>query len=149
MVSWTRIGPAEPENSNEPDYTPWVLTRDIESDRYFHRNDEDTRGVGHCSWDQLENQELAGPIGDALDEMIRTAGVEGEHHKQWLLDRLVRILTEAPLTPQVNYHTADGTPYEFLDYGDGPGYLEWVARFEGRHDDDDESYYEWDRGIAP
>lgn len=142
-VSWTRVGPAEPEDSTEPDYTPWVLTSSIEGGQYFHRDDPGSRGVGHYSWDQFEDDaRLGGPVGDALNEIMDAGGIDGGHHKQWLLDRIVRILTEAPMVEHVNYNTASGVPHHYVDYGKGPGYEAWISRFE----DDD---YEWDEGIAP
>lgn len=149
-VSWTRVGPAEPETSEEYDYTPWVETRHVDSGRYFHRNDEGAIGVPHSSWDQFEDDaELSGPVGDALAEIMRSGGVDGAHHKQWTLDRIVRILTESPMVPMVNNHTANGVPYHFEDYGEGPGYLAWVKEYEGDPADPENYYGDWDRGIAP
>jgi hypothetical protein len=50
-------------------------------------------------------------------------GIDGAHHKQWLLDQILR---ETMTTGQ---------------------YLKWVADYE--LGEDGPNTYEWDRGIAP
>jgi hypothetical protein len=47
---------------------------------------------------------------------------DGEHHKMWAIDQMVRALT-------------------------GDGYDEWVRQFEDG--EDGPKTYEWDTGIAP
>jgi hypothetical protein len=60
-------------------------------------------------------------ISEAVD-LISTYGMfDGAHHKQWVLDQVVRALL-----------------------GD-PGYEEWVTAFN----DPDENYCDWDTGVAP
>ena len=49
-------------------------------------------------------------------------GIDGGHHKQWVLDQLVRIVA-------------------------GDGYEEWVAKYSAG--DEGPNTYEWDEGIAP
>lgn len=51
-------------------------------------------------------------------------GIDGAHHKQWLLDQLVRAITVHP-----------------------EAYAEWVADYEAGEDGPDT--YSWDEGIAP
>lgn len=48
-------------------------------------------------------------------------GIDGNHHKQWILDQIVRILVD--------------------------DYEGWVWKYE--RDVDGIQVYEWDRGIAP
>ncbi len=56
-------------------------------------------------------------------ELIRQyGGIDGEHHKQWVLDQIVYIIT-------------------------GAGHDDWVKEFE--YGDDGEKTYEWDIGVAP
>ena len=57
----------------------------------------------------------------ALDLVLRFGGIDGAHHKQWLLDQIVRSLVK--------------------DY-DG-----WVREFEAG--EDGPQTYRWDKGIAP
>ena len=49
-------------------------------------------------------------------------GIDGGHHKQWIVDQIVRILT-------------------------GPEYNEWVGMWEAG--EDGPQTYKWDSGIAP
>lgn len=58
----------------------------------------------------------------ALDLIDQYASIDGDHHKQWLLARLVWILT-------------------------GDRYNEWVRAYEDG--EDGPNTYEWDEGIAP
>ena len=57
----------------------------------------------------------------ALDLIEEWGGIDGEHHKQWLLDQLVRVLAD--------------------------DYDKWVRDWE--NGEDGPSTYEWDKGIAP
>lgn len=55
-------------------------------------------------------------------EMIKSwGGIDGGHHKQWLLDGIVKALA--------------------------PDYDQWVKEFEDG--EDGANTYEWDKGIAP
>lgn len=58
----------------------------------------------------------------ALDLILRYGGIDGAHHKQWVLDQVVRALT-------------------------GDKYDEWVATYCDGEDGPDT--YAWDEGIAP
>jgi hypothetical protein len=64
-------------------------------------------------------------ITDALVFIENFGDIDGAHHKQWVIDRLVHILT--------------GTPEE---------YEAWVQEFEGIGADPDE-IVPWDKGITP
>ena len=57
----------------------------------------------------------------ALDLIAEWGGIDGGHHKQWLLDKIVRELS-----------------------GD---YEKWVKEYEDGEDGPDT--YSWDEGIAP
>jgi hypothetical protein len=61
---------------------------------------------------------------DMMDFIHQWGGVDGAHHKQWVLDQLVRIGTET----KVNYD-------------------QWVKSYCRGEDGD--NTYEWDEGIAP
>lgn len=63
-------------------------------------------------------------VDEALNLIIQYGGIDGDHHKTWLLDQVVRALT--------------GTEDE---------YAAWVKRYNDGEDGEDT--YEWDRGIAP
>ena len=61
---------------------------------------------------------------DILDLIFRFGGVDGVHHKQWLLDQIVMELT-----------------------GDEDSYNKWIEEYE--NDELGIGTYHWDRGIAP
>lgn len=58
----------------------------------------------------------------ALDLIAEYGGIGGGHHKQWLLDQVVRVLA-------------------------GDKYKDWVG--EWQDGEDGPNTYEWDTGIAP
>ena len=60
-------------------------------------------------------------IANVLDLIFRYGGSDGAHHKQWVIDQVVRMLAE-------NYEV-------------------WVERYEGGQDGP--KTYSWDEGIAP
>lgn len=61
----------------------------------------------------------------ALETILTYGGIDGGHHKQWVLDQVVRTLS-------------------------GEAYGEWVKVYRGEYDEDNEEFeYEWDEGIAP
>lgn len=61
-------------------------------------------------------------ISRALDIILEYGGCDGGHHKQWVLDQVVQILT-------------------------GDFYEDWLKLYEvGK---DGPKTYEWDKGIAP
>ena len=86
-------------------------------------------GASYVSGNTSEPDEESGeaPVGrtqKALDVIQQNGGVDGSHHKQWVLDQVARILTETPEAYQV-----------------------WCRSYS--YDDKGEYYGEWDEGIAP
>lgn len=62
----------------------------------------------------------------ALDAAWRYGGVDGVHHKAWVIDRMVHILC-----------------------GDDESYEAWVAEYEKPVTNDPYDYYKWDKGVGP
>lgn len=60
----------------------------------------------------------------ALGVIFAYGSIDGDHHKAWVLDQVVRSLT-----------------------GGGPWYDRWVRGFE--KGDDGSKTYEWNKGIPP
>lgn len=72
-----------------------------------------------------DSKVTSGPVSRieaALDVADRYGGIDGGHHKMWVIDQMVRALT-------------------------GDGYATWVSAHEAGQDGPD-TYY-WDEGIAP
>jgi hypothetical protein len=61
-------------------------------------------------------------INYALEMASNYGGIDGSHHKMWVIDQMVRALT-------------------------GKGYAAWVK--EQKNGDDGPNTYEWECGIAP
>jgi hypothetical protein len=62
-------------------------------------------------------------INEALEIAFKYSQYDGEHHKAWAIDRMVRALT-------------------------GKNYEAWIKTYEGDPEDDSNHYY-WDEGTAP
>lgn len=63
-------------------------------------------------------------IEKAMDLVMDYGGIDGKHHKQWLIDQVVRALA-----------------------GNDKNYQEFVRAFEDG--EDGPQTYEWDTGVAP
>ncbi len=63
-------------------------------------------------------------INDSLEIILQYGGYDGLHHKQWVLDQVVRKLT-------------------------GKKYAKWVKEHNGKIDSNGDTEYEWDVGIPP
>ena len=61
-------------------------------------------------------------IKEALMLALRYGGIDGDHHKAWVIDQMVRMLT-------------------------GDSYGQWVAA--AKHGEDGPETYSWNEGIAP
>lgn len=104
-----------------------------EGDIYLHVIDEDDGGTSYTGIvNKNYNEDLETVlnlakkqdkiIDEVLEKIFKYGGIDGEHHKKWLIDQIVRTLTK-------------------------DDYKKWVERYEdgvdGKHT------YEWDIGIAP
>lgn len=78
--------------------------------------------------------ELQERIEDALEVAFQWGQVDGDHHKAWVIDEMVRCLTGCASAKGL--HETDE-------------YKQWVAKYEQSDDEDDDCFYEWDTGIAP
>ena len=84
--------------------------------------------MGSFDLNARRNREHGENVGKALGLITQYGGFDGEHHKQWLLDQLVRELTSSP--------AGSATEYE-----------KWVAEF--KDGEDGPNTYEWDDGCPP
>ena len=69
--------------------------------------------------------DLTGAINKALQLAFDWGQVDGDHHKMWVIDQMVRALL-----------------------GDGYEYTQWVEAYQ-EIDEEGEPQYFWDEGIAP
>lgn len=69
----------------------------------------------------------------ALKIALECGGVDGAHHKQWVIDQMVRALTGCMGVNGV--------------MGESPEYLAWVAK--AQDGDDGPETYIWEEGLPP
>lgn len=85
-------------------------------------------------------------IQKALDVIIRYGGVDGAHHKAWVIDQIVRVLTGCP-EHERHLKNAKGTKFVVHTLGESEEYKKFVREMrDGEHGPDT---YDWDIGIPP
>lgn len=72
--------------------------------------------------DDLNPRDMSNRIHKAIELAVQYGGIDGSHHKAWVIDQMVRILA--------------GDDYERI-----------VA--EAKDGDDGPDTYDWDEGVAP
>jgi hypothetical protein len=83
------------------------------------------------------------PIPDAEDRIRKALAIapdsmyDGEHHKVWAIDQIVRALTGCPMVTRTGVDYC-GKPYEYETQGESEEYLQFTGNLDG-----------WDEGIAP
>ena len=85
----------------------------------------------------------------AMYYLERYGGIDGGHHKAWVLDQMARIIKGTLVIISLakwknghkEYHVSTGEPSK--------EYLDWVVCMRGPPDEDGEDSYEYDEGIAP
>lgn len=77
-------------------------------------------------------------IRDAIGLAVQCGGIDGAHHKAWVIDQMVRALTGC--TPEDAYRT-------YPDEGLSDEYRRVVA--DACAGEDGPETYSWDTGIAP
>lgn len=88
---------------------------------------------------EASTDELAARIEGALKVAGDDAMYDGEHHKQWVIDQMVRHLTGCPVTELLSKYPdgATGKRYTYEGLGESEEYRAFVG--------DDA----WDEGVAP
>lgn len=85
-------------------------------------------------------------IAKALDLANSYGGIDGAHHKMWVIDQMVRALTGAPMETFVGTDV-HGHRYEYTAQTTNEEYAAWV-RNHCLGDEGPETY-SWDVGITP
>jgi len=85
-------------------------------------------------------------IDKAIEFAVRFGGIDGDHHKAWVIDQMVRALTGCPMVKYTG-KGADGEPYTCDIQGESLEYKQVVA--DACEDGDDPNAYEWEIGIPP
>ena len=87
-------------------------------------------------------------IEEALEMILQNGGFDGSHHKQWVLDQVVRILTGCP-TITATAKTFGGDVFTYETLGESDAYKRWLASYQFPDGPEGEDYGEWDTGIVP
>ncbi len=73
-------------------------------------------------------------------------GIDGEHHKAWVIDQMVRVLTDCPIIEK-QFLDCRQQPYTADVLGESEEYKEFIR--EQKAGEDGPETYEWYEGIAP
>lgn len=86
----------------------------------------------------------------ALEYIGRYGGIDGDHHKTWVLDQAARILHGTPVHVVLAKWANGTTEYRFNTGEPTKEYREWVESLRGEYDEENEEYeYGYDEGIPP
>lgn len=75
--------------------------------------------------------------------------IDGDHHKQWVLDQVARILKGTPVNVKLARWDNGQQEYRFNTGEPSQAYLDWVEEMKGEVDDEGYYEYNYDCGIAP
>lgn len=85
-------------------------------------------------------------IENALRYASNFGGIDGGHHKQWVIDQMVRALTGCPMVA-ISAKDCNGLEYEFEAQDESDEYRKFVA--DRKAGEDGPNTYDWEEGIAP
>lgn len=88
----------------------------------------------------------ASRIKKALDFAVRFGGIDGSHHKDWVVDQMVRALTGCPMVTETT-QDCRGNPHTFETQGESEEYKSLVK--EACDGEDGPNTFNWEIGIAP
>jgi hypothetical protein len=83
----------------------------------------------------------------ALDWIARCGGHDGEHHKDWVLDQVARILHGTPVIVEEARWDNGHTELRYSTGEPTKAYYEWVK--EIKSGEDGPETYDYSTGIAP
>jgi hypothetical protein len=85
-------------------------------------------------------------IAKALEIAKRYGSIDGSHHKMWVIDQMIRALTECPINIK---ERKDNSGSIFFFYEQIPS--EEYKKFVQNHNagEDGPNSYSWEEGIAP
>lgn len=93
-----------------------------------------------------ERDDMMTRIGTALEYADRYGSIDGDHHKTWVIDQMVRALTGCPMVEKSKTDPR-GENYTYQVQGESDEYRQFVADHKDGEDGPDT--YDWDEGIAP
>jgi len=85
-------------------------------------------------------------IQKALDMAVQYGGIDGDHHKAWVIDQMVRALTGCPMVEKTALD-CNRNEYSYKTQGESEEYKELVR--DAKAGEDGPETYSWEVGIAP
>lgn len=86
----------------------------------------------------------------ALKYIMYYGGIDGAHHKAWVLDQVARILHGTPVICKEARWDNGHAELRFTTGEPTQSYRDWVAEARGEYDEENDEYeYEYDEGWAP
>lgn len=106
-------------------------------------------GTKQINWREVKEFSHFTPKDWSLYFIERYGMIDGAHHKQWLLDQVVKILTGCEI--QLGEASWEGgeTEYRFSIVGETDEYKAWVDSWLEYDEDGELMYSEWDNGVTP
>jgi len=86
---------------------------------------------------------------DSCIYIERYAQIDGAHHKQWVLDQIVRIIKNTPIVIKLAKWTDGTEEYRYDTDYPSKEYLDWVEEVKEYDAENYEYIYDYDEGIAP
>lgn len=104
---------------------------------------------GYLGETDVSDQHDISPTDGALMFIEMYGGIDGAHHKDWVLDQVARILNGAPII--VTEARWDNGHKELrYNVSESVQYHRWVEKVKGDWLEEDECFeYGYDAGIAP
>jgi hypothetical protein len=90
--------------------------------------------------------DLQARLTEAIQYAIKYGGIDGDHHKAWVIDQMVRAMTGCPKVKGLG-QDADGNSYAYEEQGESTEYRVLVAA--ACDGEDGPETYEWNTGCAP
>lgn len=85
-------------------------------------------------------------IDKAIEFAVKYGGIDGDHHKAWVIDQMVRALTGCPMVTKTA-NDYNGKPYRYVAQGESAEYAKLVR--EAKDGEDGPETYSWKVGIPP
>lgn len=86
-------------------------------------------------------------VEEALSVALQYGGIDGAHHKDWVIDQMVRALTGCPMVEKTE-EDCRGNDYTFLARVESEDYKAFV-RAACNPDGTEEDEYTWSEGVPP
>ena len=90
------------------------------------------------------------PFTIAMMFIEKYGGIDGAHHKNWVLDQVARIYHGTPVITTLAKWDDGQYEYRYVTSEPSKEYNDWVLKMRGEFDTNTREYeYEYDEGIAP